>query len=518
MLRIEKDELCSRLYLTFRFIRQEVDVIRVQLSTSTPSTIHIYRSTPGDDFMACLRICYSRQRFHLLFATKNIKAVVVLALVLSTVLRLFLFLQKDNLKNVKQEMVKKKCSTFEDDTMYTYGNEIYDVIGETELQQYQHFKKYNPHFRLAINHDATVVKLPAGYHYHVKALSSTDIVIEERDGNAPSLGGSSFIVRSESISSQICHYDDFFNGTYVAHCPLPACTCRNISVWLMYFNFTAYTGNHIPIKKLLWQHRSCNPKHKDSGLSLRHSASNTNAVTWYLKKTLWVATSPNGADYVEMTKSAICSCIKNIRKLFCIGASHTRFKCDYYMHMCYNIPPHIPTQHLSLSVENIHYLTVNKVFQFPNLWENYLKNETLDRHDVVIIQTGAHDMAHIGIQHTMNVLMDLVNVLSGIQKKSVKYGFKLVYVTTPPFPENDKRQSKGSRNNFALAAVNRKLKSELLLRNVNVFDEFSVLLAQQDNNRCGCHYVCRVITNNMTSVIGNVGITAANMLLSNEIC
>ena len=227
----------------------------------------------------------------------NIKTVFVFTLMWSSVLYLLFYLQNDYLENVKQEMIKKKCKTFEGDKMYTFGNEIYNVIGETELQQYQRFKKNNPHFRFAIK-NITVVKLPAGYHYDVKALSSTDIVIEERDGNATTMGGSSFLVRSEAMSSQICHYDDFFNGTYVAHCPLPACTCRNISVWLMYFNFTAYTGNHIPIKKLLWQHRSCNPIHTDTGLSLRHSTNNTNAVTWYLKKSLWVATSPDGADYV----------------------------------------------------------------------------------------------------------------------------------------------------------------------------------------------------------------------------
>ena len=34
----------------------------------------------------------------------------------------------------------------------------------------------------------------------------------------PTGGGSNFLVRSDSVSKQICHYDDFFNGTYVVHC------------------------------------------------------------------------------------------------------------------------------------------------------------------------------------------------------------------------------------------------------------------------------------------------------------
>ena len=188
------------------------------------------------------------------------------------------------------------------------------------------------------------------------------------------------------------------------------------------------------------------------------------------------------------------------------------------MHMCYDIPPFLPKHHLSLKVKNILYLTVGKVSEFPKLWDIRLKQYRLGRRDVVIIQTGAHDMAHIGIQDTMNVSLVLVNMLSDIQKKSEKDGFKLVFVTTPPFPESDKRETKGSRNNFALAAVNRKWKSELSLRNVHVFDEFSVILAQQDNYVCGSHYLCRIIKNNKTLLVGNVGITAANMILSKEVC
>ena len=151
--------------------------------------------------------------------------------------------------------------------MYAFGGEIYDAIGETELQQYIRFKKYNPNFKFIMN-EIKVAKPPAGYNYQVKALSSTDILIEERNGKARTGGGSSFLVRSDSMSTQICHYDDFFNGTYVVHCPLPECTCRNISVWLQYFNFTAYTGNHLPIKKLLWRQRSCNLHKGNVGLNL----------------------------------------------------------------------------------------------------------------------------------------------------------------------------------------------------------------------------------------------------------
>ena len=411
-----------------------------------------------------------------------------------------------------------------EDNMYAFGDEIYDAIGETELQQYIRFKKFNPTFKFVKN-KVNTAKPPAAYKYHVQALSSTDISIEERNGKAPTGGGSSFLVRSDSLSTQICHYDDFFNGTYVAHCPLPEWTCRNISVWLQHSNYTAYTGVHYPIEKLLWRKRSCNLRKGNAGLTMtrremKTSTNGKNIVTWYLEKKQWVARSLRGKTYTEMSKSEVCGCIRKIRKLFCFGASHMRYKSDYIMSTCYNVPSNVPQKYLSLSVENVHFRCVTHISKYTTLWEKYLKDETLGQHDVVIIQTGAHDMAFIGIQQTMGVsVKKLVRVLNDLQKKSLKYGFRLLFVTTPPFPQADKKVNHlGSRNNFALAAFNRRLKTELLSKKVNVFDEFSILLAQQDKNSCGCHYICRRITNNRTYSYGKVGMIAASMMVSNEIC
>ena len=424
--------------------------------------------------------------------------------------------------NLVPKRIPKKCNRLGEDNMYAFSGEIYDAIGKTELQQYIRFKKHNPKFKCIMN-GAKLVKPPPGYNYHVEALSSTDILIEERNGKAPTGGGSSFLVRSDSVSTQICHYDDFFNGTYVAHCPLPECTCRNISVWLQYFNFTAYTGNHLPIKKLLWRQRICDLHKGNAGLTLTGNNTTTssnrkNIVTWYLKNKQWVARSLSGREFTEMTISEFCGCITKIRKLFCFGASHMRYKSDYIMSKCYNVPSNVPQKYLSLTVENVHFHSVTKMFEYPPLWEKYLKNETLGRRDVVIIQIGAHDMVRPGIQQTMASVMKFVGVLSDLRKKSLKYGFRFLFVTTPPFPEADQRKTKGSRNNFALAALNRRLKTELSLKKVNVFDEFSVLLAQQENIVCGCHYLCRRTKNKMIYIFGKVGMIAASMMVSNTIC
>ncbi|KAI0241528.1 hypothetical protein LSAT2_024262 [Lamellibrachia satsuma] len=408
--------------------------------------------------------------------------------------------------------------------MYTFGSVVYDAIGETELQQYIRFRKYNPKF-IFVTKKVKIAKPPAGYKYHVKALSSTEILIEESNGKAPTGGGSSFLVRTDSVSTQICHYDDFFNGTYVAHCPLPECTCRNINVWLQHANYTAFTSVHYPIEKLLWRKRVCDLHKGNAGFTKtpresKTSSNGKNIVTWYLENRLWITRSVSGKRYIEMRKSDVCGCIRKIRKLFCFGASHMRYKSAYIASTCYNVPANVTVRFKSLTVENVRFRTLSKVSHYQVLWKKYLKNETLGQRDVVLIQTVAHDMKLGGMQPTMDVaVMQLVRVLSDLQMKSLKYGFRLIFITTPPFPQADKTvPSVGSRNNFALAALNRRLKTELLSKKVNVFDEFSILLPQQNRNSCGCHFMCRGIKNNKTYIYGRVGIVAASMLVYNEIC
>ena len=416
-----------------------------------------------------------------------------------------------------------KCNLPGEDDLYTYGDKIFDSIGKTELQQYDRFKKHNKKFKFILNkvmHDA---KQPARYNYHATAVSSTDIIIEERNGNSPTGGGSNFLVRSDSVSKQICHYDDFFNGTYVVHCLLPECTCRNISIWLMYCNFTAYSSNYYPIRKLLWQRRMCNhglghgvmtiPRRK-----MTSSSDMNNIVTWYRKNSHWVPRLLSGKMYAVMSKSSLCSCVKKIRKLFLFGASHMRYKTDYIITSCYELPPVLERKYTSVNVENVNFVSISTMIQFATLWEKHIKKEKLDRRDVVIVQTGAHDMSANGVQYTMDEgVMSFVSALGDLQKKSAKYGFKLIVVTTPPYPPAVKQFSnKGSRNMCTLSALNRRMKSELSLRKVTVFDEFSILLAEQDNYVCGCHYLCRGI--NTTHITGTAGLIAASMLMSNHVC
>ena len=427
-----------------------------------------------------------------------------------------------HLNHATTTTLSQKCRTTNVDEMYAFGSEIDDAVGATELRQYVRFLRINPTFKFYMAKD-TKLPPPDGYSYNVRVVSSTDFVIEERRGNSSTSGGGSFRITTTSTSTQNCRYYDFFNGTYAAHCPLPECTCRNVLIQLQYSNFTAYTGNHKEVQTVLFRKRMCNNQStavvsNSSRRKTKQISEDKNVVTWYKHNGDWEATLLNGKRYIEMNETELCGCVKNIRKLIMVASSHTRYKFDHIAYLCYKMPVDLKRKHQSFTTENIHFLWVVRIEEFPKLWDDSLSKEKLGKRDVVILQTGAHDISSSGIQHTMAGVPTLVAVIREIHKKSLKYGFRVLYVTTPPVNVHAPVCPKGSGNSFALAAFNRRLKLDLMKANVKVFDEFNFLLVQHDNVVCGCHYLCMTKRNKVSRIEGNVGIMAASMMMSNNVC
>ena len=200
------------------------------------------------------------------------------------------------------------CYTIMEDEMYAYGDVIFEAVGSTELQQYDHLMKNNPNVSYPVGKPHLAAP-PTGYTYTVMAVSSTIFVIKELCWELPTGGGSSFLIRTDSTSTQICPYTDSFNGTYIVNCPIPRCTCRNITVLLQYTNFTAYIGSHTPIWKLLWQQRVCDTNTKSSNLipsQRRRNLSSTekkSAGTWYHNEGRLVATLLDGEEFPDASIS-----------------------------------------------------------------------------------------------------------------------------------------------------------------------------------------------------------------------
>ena len=276
--------------------------------------------------------------------------------------------------------VQKPCYTTMEDEMYAYGDVIFESVGSTELQQYDRLMKNNPNVSYPVG-KPQLAAAPTGYTYTVMAVSSTIFVIKELYRKTPTCGGSSFLVRTDSTSTQICPHTDFFNGTYVVNCPLPRCTCRNITVLLQYTNFTAYTGSHTPIWKLLWQQRVCDTNTKSSNFihfQRRRNLSSTekkSVATWYHNEDRLVATLLDGEEFPDVNISDLCGCVKKYRKLFLVGSSHMRFKFDYITTACYEMPSNVPVQHNRLVVENVSFISVTRMSECVVLWRMTLEKE-----------------------------------------------------------------------------------------------------------------------------------------------
>ena len=242
-------------------------------------------------------------------------------------------------------------------------------------------------------------------------------------------------------------------------------------------------------------------------------ALNSNVALFWVKSSLMKTLGRSSPVSLRVRRAPIT-------KLFLVGSSHMRFKFDYIITACYEMPSNVPVQHSRLVVENVSFVSVTRMSEFVVLWRMTLEKESLSEGDMVILQTGARDMALACLHDTMGLYTGkLVKALCDIRQKSLRCGFKLLVLTTPPFPEaNIELKAKGNRNNYALAAFNRKLKMLLAEQGVEVFSEFSLLLVQQDNNACGCHYMCRGIVNNTSYIYGEAGRIAMRILISKHLC
>ena len=316
-----------------------------------------------------------------------------------------------NTATVVEPFMLRQCLPEADDVAFRYADLAHDDIGRTELLQYRRFVTHNTGFNLTFG-KLRCVDVPESYRYYVSltsnfshaGISGIRILIVELDTHLPTGGGSSFLITSESESRHLCSYEDYFNGTYFAWCPSPNYGCRHISVRLQYFNFTAYTGNHSPIDKLLWKRCVCNWEETIDDFS-----ANARIVTWYRSPgNDWTPKTYDGQPFYPMSTKAFCACVKKFDRLFFVGSSHMRYKANYVMHTCFDMPQRYLPRDRSLSIGNVHFVYVSKSSEYAELWAMELERKNLTDRDVVLFQTGAHDMADFGIQVCTGYLFVIV--------------------------------------------------------------------------------------------------------------
>ena len=162
-------------------------------------------------------------------------------------------------------------------------------------------------------------------HYRYNINSACDekgitIVIDELYHAIHTHGGSSFrVVATSATLRQVCSFHDFFNGTYVAFCLMDQNDCINVTIYVMYVEFTAYTRKLRPENKFLWRRnicsRSCNAtiplQFLYPPIALQKRVVLQNRMTWWMKNgTLQLfirnTTSKTWNEYQPISKPDLC--------------------------------------------------------------------------------------------------------------------------------------------------------------------------------------------------------------------
>ena len=393
-------------------------------------------------------------------------------------------------------------------------------VGHTQLEQYRRWRNVTK-----VKQHEKITRGQAKYTYNITVVQTTHLCSDVRvrldeyyDGKQ-TVGGSCFLALTDSPTErELCSYTDYFNGTYAIWCPPPPTTCAMLTIQRQCVDFMAYYRPVQPLQQSVLRLSVCPWNNATDCVTRGHANS---PATWLRSGDSWTVGYVRGKPVAKLLDAnAICDCVwKRFDRFVMAGASHMRYKFDYLMTRCYGegFMYKIERKHRSFSTNNTHFYITMFGPDFLPLWENVLQNLKLTRKSIVLFQTGAHDITNRGIGRAMGRNIDAyVRALVHIKSRADKVGFKMVVITSPPYPDYDRKGPRGNRNNYALAALSRLLQDKLSPHGLKVFDEFGVILPQQNNDtrRCGSHYLCRIPRE---GIHGYVGITAFRMLMT-DIC
>ena len=391
-------------------------------------------------------------------------------------------------------------------------------VGRMQLEQYTrlcNMTKRSVFVRTSRDHTK--------YTYNITVLEATRqcsdvrVRLDEYYDGKRTVGGSGFLALTDSPTErEVCSYKDYFNGTYTIWCPAPPTTCAVLTIQHQYVDFVAYYRPDVPRKQMVLRRSVC-PFSNTAGCTTRGHANSP--ATWLRDGTSWTVGYVRGEPVATLLDATeICECIRTrFDRILLVGASHMRFKFDYLMTQCYSDVTHIERKSRAYSVGRVYFTCKMFGDSFSPLFEEVQLKMNLTRKSLVLFQTGAHDVTNRRFGKAMGPLLDAyVTAVVDAKQRADKVGFKFVVLSTPPYPDYDRVGPRGLRNNYALAALSRLLQDKLSPYNINFFDEFGVILPQQNNDtrRCGAHYLCRVPGE---GIHGYVGITAFRMLMT-DVC
>ena len=398
-------------------------------------------------------------------------------------------------------------------------------IGRTELEQYRQFVKMDAR----APRRTTIL----GYLYRVELIGNRPttqglfVRIEERYQNRSTKGGSTFVITSDGYGLLLCPYRDMFNGTYIAWCPrIVLGQRRAITVVLHFVDFRAFKIVRVQsIKYVIWHHtvrldrfpKVPEPLNMPEITSvLKNYMNKKDVVEWYEENGSWIVELASGHRFIAPETHEMCRCVKRMKRVVMIGSSHLRFLFDYVAEQCYHrkTPGFFRSGHAA--IENLVYLNCIFSAQFEILIRKELFGIKLRKDDVIFTQWGSHSLVKRGLKHMMDTeIKEQVKTLVALRKGAGVPASNFVVVIQPPFPYHETGLGyNGNRNSACVAVATRQFKSLLAVHKFNVFDQFSILRLQQEQNVCFGHYMCRTFNGKHTRVYGGVGIHVAKLMMA----
>ena len=399
-------------------------------------------------------------------------------------------------------------------------------VGVTELKQSQ---------RASILFGGKVAAKPiySEFKYSVSLMSvdaATGILLRVREtrNNKPTGGGSSLLALSDTVRRRLCFYDDYFNGTYIIWCPPPdPGQCSKVTVEIKFLNFSAYTigyfplkGGHIWERGICWNETSRKPAYVEflstvpaPWMDTDPEAPHTCRIDW-IRGVNGTVINDKGVEIPLLEDDEFCLRIRRFRRIIMIGASHMRYKFNYIALKCAHTFGPNERKHGSANVKGTRYIELSFMAGIADLWKKYLEKINLTKNDAVIIQHGSHDFYSDSTRYVLSTsLPKYVDNLKAIKRHSVRLGFRLIAVTSPPLADwaNAKTRPKiDNRNSFTLARL---LHKKLSAARIDIFDEFAAILPHYNNNvlTCGGHYLCPDRKDGV--VRGHTGIVALHLLV-----
>ena len=401
------------------------------------------------------------------------------------------------------------------------------VVGQTEIEQYKR----------SIRNKAKRANFSSlsEYSYNVTVIEQRPttegifIRIEEHHSGGLTHGGSSFMVTSDHIGKEQCPYRDMFNGTYLSWCsPMTLRERRTIVISLEYVNFAAFSRWRPPSFGLVIYHsqfrldkttainETLTPLRSPLVTAVLEShARKEDVVLWYKDHDTWRVKVANGDHFLSLSAQLMCDCITKMGRLILMGSSHMRYKFSYIAYQCFNITGVGFTGNRE-PVGNVHYYQFFRSENFTHSFKRYLKDIQLVESDVLLVQTGAHDLAGVGgLSSFVDTMATYVDALVAARKGSKVLRRNFVVVTPPPFPMHATgMRMTGDRNNFCIAASVNRLKQLLAKHEFEIFDEFSILRPVSERDLCTGHYICPMSNGGTYGVYGDVGFAAVRLMIS----